>query len=379
LEVVSGEPYEGFDKEVISEKEANLRLSDAVWTAVSNSYLQVRLKPARDYLNRPTQADIPLMMSIFKTWVQQPEWMLLEGVHCESGEKQRIAVKTSKRGNDVFQRRMERNLGFLREFERIEFFKVGDVERNEAKTCMLWTTWTWDPNRTSLDDAWRSASKEWNLMATKIRKEYGKVSILVFSEAFPDEKGKAWGYPHFHAVLWFHEHEFNVFLNVETDNEGKIGFVYRIKERNELKDVAQWKAYVDIKALRTMDSVIDYCRKHEQGSFALTHNDGSVNKEALTNCTLQWFYHKRTYSVSREFRIQASEFIRHMRNSNWHQATLDGSDSFPVWKWENKGIRSLGELVKCGLNEAWTHDIKDPDVWDRLVRRDYHRESWSID
>jgi len=327
-------------------------------------------------LSRPTQADIPLMMSIYKAWVQQPEWMLLEGTHCESGEKQRIAVKTSKRGNDVFQRRMDRSLGFLKGFERTEFFKTEDVdELGTAKTRMLWVTNTWDPSRTSLDDAWRTVSPEWNLMITKLRKEYGRVSVLRFVEAFPDPNGEAYGYPHSHSVLWFHDHEFNVSLRWEKDKQGREGPVYRIayEQMEDLKETAQWKAFSDVKALRTMDAVVDYCRKHEQGSFVLERNDGSENTEALTNCTMQWFYHKRTYSVSREFRIQASEFIRHLRNSNWLQSRLDGGLAVSVWKWENKGIRSLGELVKCGLDEGWTHRIEDVDVWDRLVKRDYQR------
>ena len=369
-----------FGKEAQTELTGS-KLSDAIWTAVSNSFRQVRLNPARDYLSRPSQADIPLMTSIYRTWVQQPEWMLLEGTHCETEEKQRIAVKTSKRGNDVFERRMERNLDFLSTFERTEFFNVEDLEKlGRAKTRMLWTTWTWDPSRTSLDEAWRTSSKEWNLMVTKLRKEYGKVSILVFGEAFPDRNGSAFGYPHYHAVMWFHEHEFNVVLRWEKDKEGKEGPVYRIadEEKDALKDTAQWKAFSDIKALRTMDAVITYCRKREQGSFSLEHNDGSENTEALMNCTMQWFYHKRTYSVSRTFREKASEFIRHMRNSNWAQSRLDGG-SFPVWVWENKGIRSLPELVKCGLDEAWTHEISDPDVWEKLVKREYYQESWRVD
>ena len=337
----------------------------------------------RDFIPKPSQTDIPLMKDIYRYWANQDEWLLLEGTNFESGEKQRIAVKCSKRGNDVFNDRLEKRLGFLRLLEDQAFFNSKDVPienskaKTEVQTKMLWVTFTSDPSLKSLDEAWRSDSHDWNLMITKLRKRYGKISVLQFIEAFPDNQGLAYGYPHHHAVLFFHETKFNVFLHYDKDPKGE-GISYRIRESSEVKTTAQWDAFVDIKALRTMDSVIDYCRKHEEGSFVLDRNDGSVNNEALMNCTLGWFYHKRTFSVSQGFREALSDLIRHLRNSNrsgrFLQTCVDGSKAFPVVVWECLGVRSWLELEKVGLSDGWVLLIEDPDVWERLVRRDYFRE-----
>ena len=62
------------------------------------------------------------------------------------------------------------------------------------------------------------------------------------------------------------------------------------------------------------------------------------------------------------------------------QARLDGGTAFSVWSWESKGVRSWQELRKVGLDPHRDQfDIDDQDVFDRLVRRDYHRESWRVD
>jgi len=333
-------------------------------------------------LSRPTQVDIPLLNEIYHSWANQDEWLFLQGTHFQSGEKKRIAIKCSKRGNDVFSSRLEKRLGFLKLLEDVEFFQGEDCPTEDAisektvQTQMLWVTFTSDPSIHTLDEAWRCDSHDWNLMMTKLRKKYGKISVLQFIEAFPDNNGLAFGYPHHHAVLFFHDVKFNVFRHYDKDSKG-TGISYRIRESAEVKAVAQWDAFVDIKALRTMDAVIDYCRKHEQGSFVLDREDGSVNQEALMNCTMGWLYHKRTFSVSRQFRVKLSEFIRQMRNSNCKnrecQSRLDGGTPIAIWVWECLGVRSAAELNLVGLDGRWTHVIEDVDIWDRLVRREYCR------
>jgi hypothetical protein len=125
---------------------------------------------------------------------------------------------------------------------------------------------------------------------------------------------------------------------------------------------------------------VNYCRKYGQGTYDVVSESGEVNEEALLNCSMNWYYRKQSYSLSGGFHEALSDLIRLLQGSKQLQSRIDGSEAFSEWKWECLGIRSAEELNKCGLDPpGWTFEIEDPNVWEKLVRRDYYRESWEID
>jgi hypothetical protein len=315
------------------------------------------------------------------------------GTNRETGETVRVGVKCSKRGNDVFNRRIDKKLAFLERLKQkgFELFSGADFTVNKkVSTSLLWVTLTYDSKRCSLDEAWRNIEGEFNLWITNLRNRYGKIDVLKFVQAFPGKKqgrkGEAFALAHLHMVLLFKETKFSVFpeLTERKDGEDPKGketaYRYRIHEKEELADQGAWHSHIDVQALRTFKAVSNYCRKYAQGTYEVVNGEGDVNDEALLNCTMGWFYRKQSYSCSRSLRSELSDLIRSLQGSKaLLQSTLDGSPSFPVWTRESKGVRSWGELRTCGLDPPGESFDIDKDAFDKLVRRQYRRESWRVD
>lgn len=281
----------------------------------------------------PKQENVEFLASTFKMWVSSPEALLLQGTNFETGEVKRIGVKCSKRGNDVFNKRIDEKLSFLSQLRQdgIEFFEFADFTTEKAvKTQLLWVTLTWDPKLCSLDEAWKRCEADFNLWITNLRNKYGKICVLKFIQAFPDSKGKAYGFPHFHMVLLFKEAQFGVFPHLERDGQDKTVCRYRVSEKRELESQGNWHSFVDVQALRTFKAVSNYCRKYAQGTYNVVYEDGSSNNEALLNCAMAWYYRKQSYSLSGGFREEMHDLIKsHMQGSKLKQSRLDGRGS--VW------------------------------------------------
>jgi hypothetical protein len=394
LEVKTSQEFYRLPKQINSE----------VLSAISDYYGNIRLARIRDYLEHPGQSDVDFLTDVYLKWVTSPEALLLKGTHTETGEIKLLGVKCSKRGNDVYNKRLDQKLSFLGDLksEGFEFFGSADFTANKkVMSSALWVTLTFDSKLCSLDEAWMRIEKDWNSWITNLRNRYGQILALKFIQSFPGKKqgrrGAAFAYPHIHAVLLFKEAQFSVYPQLVEKNEvddqasKEVSLRYRIHEKEALSDQGKWHSNIDVQALRTFKAISNYCRKYGQGTYNVVNGESQVNDEALLNCALGFFYHKQCYSASRDLQGELADLIEHMQLSIEHmqlskssgpkfQAMLDGSGAFSVWSWEAKGVRSWGELRKCGLDPPGDQfDIEDPDVFQKLVRRDYHRESWSID
>jgi hypothetical protein len=380
------------EKEGYTEK----TLNSNVLSAISDCFGNIRLARIRDYLEQPKQSDVDFLMSIYQTWVTSPEALLLQGTHTETGEKRLIGVKCSKRGNDVFNKRLDKKLAFLGDLksEGYEFFDSADFTANKKIfSSALWVTLTFDSKICSLDDAWKRIEADWNVFMTNLRNRYGQICALKFIQAFPGlkkgKRGSAFAYPHIHAVLLFKEAKFSVYPQLVEKNDvddvkHEVSLRYRIHEKEDFVSQGKYHSNVDVQALRTFKSISNYCRKYGQGTYDVVNADGEVNQEALINCTMGFFYHKQSYSASRALQSELSDLIRHMRSSKSSnpkfQSRLDGGSAFSVWCWEAKGVRSWSELRKVGLDPPGDQfDFVDADVFQRLVRREYKRDSWGVD
>jgi len=389
------EPYEGYDNEVLSQSQKTV--NSEVLSAISDSFGNIRLAKIRDYLEHPKQSDVDFMQEVYLKWVSSPEALILKGTNTSTGEERMIGVKCSKRGNDVFNKRLDGKLSFLESLksEGFELFDSADFTLDKKVfSSALWVTLTFDSKLCSMDEAWKRIEDDWNSWITNLRNWYGQIMALKFIQAFPGKKqgkrGEAFAYPHIHAVLLFKEAKFSVYPQLVEKNEvdekvnHEVSLRYRINEKDELVSQGKYHSNVDVQALRTFKSISNYCRKYGQGTYNVINDDGEVNDEALINCTMGFFYHKQSYSASRALQGELSDLITQMRLSKSSnprfQARLDGSGSFSVWKWESKGVRSWSELRKVGLDPPGDQfEINDPDVFEKLVRRDYHRESWRVD
>lgn len=336
---------------------------NALWGCVLDEVSgKPRLGKARRYFGQLSRKDLPLLTDAFMYWSNLTEYLVMKGENVESGKIEYFAVKASKRGNDVFASRLDRSLGFLKGDEK--FFEPHDFETHSnksVKTRLLWNTLTYDSNRCSLDEAWENIGSEFNLWITNLRNKYGKIHYVAFPQAFPGLKGKAYGYPHFHVILLFEDHEFSVFRRMEKDREGKLGIVYRIEEKDELESQGKWHSFTDVKALSSMKAVWNYAKKH-------CYNAGfGDHEEAVLNNSIMWNYRKRSFCMSGEFRKKYAEFIKTLHNSKTFQETLEGK-AFPLMKFTLIGVFSASELGICENSGVWSFDL-ERDVVEKLLIR----------
>jgi len=323
-----------------------------------DDYGRPRLNMARSFFSHLKQKDVPYLIEGFQNWRDFDEALLLYGKNRVNGKEMWLGVKCSKRGNDVFSSRLDMKLGFLRQIEGIDLFTPDMFKPNKVVTSnLLWVTLTFNSALCSLERAWETYMSSWNLWITKLRKEYGKIDVLRFSEAFPGEGGKAFGYPHIHVVLLFKEAHFKVFPHMEEGKDGKLGMVYRIGERDEVKAHGNWHSFVDIKALSSGRALGGYLRKHTKN----THYGDTQG--ALVTQALLWLYRKQTFSMSSGFRKALLDLIKDMQGSNTLEAqkTLDG-EVLDDWIWSCHGVRSCFDV---GM---------DPGVWvQSLEEEKFHK------
>ena len=322
-----------------------------------------RLGSARKYFLPLVRGDIPLLKEAFRSWQGYDEYMLLRGEQFKTGKEMFLAVKCSKRGNDVFARRLDRRLGFLGRIRDVKLFDVKDFKPSKVvETNLLWVTLTYDSKRCSLDEAWNYCMDEFNVFITNLRNRYGRIDVLRFIQPFDDPKGEAYGYPHFHSVLLFREAKFRVFPHMEEDKEGAMALRFRIREKYELEAQGRWHSFVDVQALSSVRAVANYCRKYAQN---VCYGD---SEKAVLNSSVAWLYRKQTFSLSGGFRENYSEFIDtlHLSKGSMVQKMLDG-DGFPCWVWEFYGIRSAEDLG-IAEGDVWVKSLT-VDEFEKAVRR----------
>ena len=332
-----------------------------VWNKIVNDYGVPRLTRAREEFLPLTQEKIPFLLECFKYWRNYHEYMLLKSENVETGEKLYLAVKCSKRGNDVFARRLEDKLEFFGQFNNEKFFVPNDLLSNKPiKTRLLWVTLTYDSKRCSLHQAWENVMKEFNKWITRLRQKYGKIDVLRFIQPFPDPNGPAFGYPHLHAILLFEEASFHVLKIPRSDDVSR----YRIKEKHELEAVGKWHSFIDVQALDSLRTAIDYCKKYAQSACC-----GDSPKALLTSA-ICWLYRKQTYSLSSNFKQALNDLIRTMQISKsrygYSQSTLDGSEAYDVWKWTFCGLVSAHKLGIDG--SVWVKELT-LDEFDSILNK----------
>lgn len=318
-----------------------------------------RLRPAQHYfLPDLQQKAVPYLVEGFKAWRDYHEYLLIKGENRVNGQKMFLAVKCSKRGNDVFSNRLDHRLGWLRLLKDVKLFRPEDFKPNRlVKTNLLWVTLTYNSRLKTIDEAWKTVMNDYNLWITNLRNRYGKIDVLRFIEAFPDESGSAYGYPHLHIVLLFKESQFKVFPSMEKGKDGRLGMVYRIQEKYDVESQGKWHSFVDVKALSSGKALGSYVRKYCQK----THYGDSQG--ALVTQSLLWLYRKQTFSMSKGFRSRLLDLITALQGSKGCrvQKTLSGED-LPDWVWSCHGVRGF-EDVGC-----------DPRVWVQSLEEDkFHR------
>ena len=272
-----------------------------------------------------------------------------------------LALKCSKRGNDVYQRRIQTRFRWLnQEIPEKKFFNIKSFQVGRAvKTSLLWVTLTWDPKRGDRVFAWENLGKDFNRFISALRSKYGKIHYLRVWESYES------GFPHVHAVMLFQETEFNVFPHYDR-KEGKLTF--RISEKNQISEL--WHSHVDIQAISSLRNVFTYLKKHQEkiilglsgsvqeGSDPIGFNVENI--KGLRTLFLSWIFRKRSFSVSGHFREVLGDLISHLHNSNMERQVDLFGKVVPEWEFEFLGIFSGSELgIPSGI---WVKKLSEVEV-----------------
>jgi hypothetical protein len=230
---------------------------------MENSVKQISFYSLNDAILefRPLKQDQILdLIEAYRNWRDLDEYLLLLGRNRFTYELKHLGVRASKRGNDVYSYKLSKRLGFFNQLKGHLFFNHDSFKSGDpVYSNLLWVTLTYHSKRSNLNEAWLNCETEFNRWITNLRNRYGKIDVLKFKQAFPDPQGEAYGYPHFHVVLFFRDHKFKVFQQILEDDDGKLKLVYRIKEKNQLHTQGKWHSFIDVKAINSLSSVVNYC------------------------------------------------------------------------------------------------------------------------
>ena len=270
--------------------------------------------------------DLELLMDLYRYWRDQAEYGVIEKSWFNdqlSIEHEWKAIKLSKRGNDVYQYRVSKRLGWMNQIKNEVFFTDEDVANNKAFSQILFFTLTYDNKRCSRIEAWENVGKEYDNWIRGIRQKYGSVSVLRVWQTFQK------GYPHVHGVALFKDHRFKIsFKTYDEDNKP----IYRISEKEGFEN--GYHSFVDVCAVRTVRGALNYARRYLTRSV-----EGSASSEAPRHMAhggkmndldmaLMWLFRKRGYAISGDFKTALHDLISNLRNSDKKtlvQMALDGS------------------------------------------------------
>ncbi len=272
-------------------------------------------------------------------------------------EKEMIAVKSAKRGNDVYSRQVLSRFGMFEEL--LTDLNLVYFDRGKMRTQVLFITLTYDTKLRSQHQAWKTLSKFYNLFMSKMRRVFGSISSARTFESFEN------GYPHVHAVLLFNHFSFPV--REITNEKGRRVLVID----DDLKDCisAMWHSWVDVKGVGSVSESINYLKKYisKCANFDATDSKGI---KTLAQC---WAYRKRAYCLAGIFRQRMSDLISHMQNSNskTSQMTLE-NERLEENKWSCLGFVSI-EILQIEpfiWRLPLSGDLQDR-VYEALSEREY--------
>ena len=253
-------------------------------------------------------------------------------------EKETVAIKGAKRGNDVYAWRIWKRLKFLYTLKNRSFF---DPHGNVKSSNLLFVTLTYDVKLSTIREAWETIGEDFNRWIRNLRKKYGRVSYLRCWEASKR------GYPHVHLLMIFHDYTFRIDVRKSTNSK------YRIAEKEAFEK--SYHSFVDVQAIRKMREGINYVTKY------LLKSTSESQTQVLT-LALCWLFRKRSYAVSGDLYDVIQTSIGHRRLI---QTNLMGEEvSFNV-VWVFIGIFPA-EKLGITRNE-WRKTITDRHILSEIL------------
>ena len=237
-------------------------------------------------------------------------------------DRETIAVKCSKRGNDVYWWRVWKRIKKLYDLKAQTLF---DSHSSIKLSNVLFATLTYDVKQSSISNAWETEGEDFNTWIRNLRKKFGHISYFRSLEASKK------GYPHIHILMIFHDYEFKV-----AEIRGK----YRVLEKEEFEK--SWHSFVDVQAIRKFREGVRYVTKY----LTKTKNDSKTQVLTLALC---WLFRKRSFAISGDMQEVMEISINH---GQMIQTNLIGEEVTLNVVWVFIGIFSA-EKLGITHNEWW--------------------------
>lgn len=297
----------------------------------------------------------------YLAWVKQTEYLIMGLYDPILGYIEFKGVKASKRGNDVYAKRLRERFSEIMNLPDLHFFDYKD-RSGRHKTRAIFTTLEYNANNLTIGEAWERVGVDYNRLLANLRAKYGDISVVRVWESHKS------GYPHIHAIILFNESEFTAFHH---------NGAWRITEKRDIE--GYWPhGFSDIEALCSTRGGLHYIAKYLGKLHSAGIIDGDqglgpdqdstlstlVSRASLLTLSLLWLLRKRAYSISGNW----IDEIRALHNSKsdvdyWE---LVGVDLFgvaparPVLRWILLGFYS-GRL-KTGPRLRWSVGLSRPDM-----------------
>lgn len=229
---------------------------------------------------------IDVVRHAYLQWVNFDEFLLFE--HERTGE--RIFVKCSKRGNDVYRFRTKKRLNEIVKYLDALGLVYFDFSKRpfHVKSPLVFCTLTYSPDFIAKD--WVNVGVEFNKFMSRLKKRYPGIKVL--ARSFQAQSN---GSVHIHAVLYVDLLNYkNFFHGFRCKNRyGEI--TYRLD--NSVRDffASCWKhGFSDFQLCDSTSGSIRYLMKYIIKSEIFNSVD-----ETLTY-SLNWLFRKRSFSFSKD-------------------------------------------------------------------------------
>jgi len=268
----------------------------------------------------------------------------------ELEKSEKIAVKTIKRGNDKWKKKLKHKLFSLEDPIKLE------LSKHHSTSNILFVTFTIDPKLFSLNEAWQKINEYFNRGITNLRNKYGTLAYAKILEAH------ASGYPHIHALVWLKEKSFEM---TKWRNKSDRKLTWRVKNKKERKRIKScWKmGFVDIQVVYGQRGVSSYLEKmfnyiSKDTVKAVDQAKTKLNAELLDQLiselakqeqkiylglALSSLFNKHSFGLSHEF--LKTRLDTTMRNSNFFGSLLGSENANFLTIWEFVALVSEKELA----------------------------------
>lgn len=295
------------------QKLSDIELTDEFFQNSNGSYRWFDIRSAY----HSGYIDLDKVTELYRKWRDQNEYLWLDGFNSQKEYVKTLFVKASKRGNDVFKKRIKKVFGIFDHLEPIHFFTDEDPFKSSP---MLFVTLTVDPKKYSLDQAWKQIGEQLHLFETKLRNKYGSFVKLRAWESHES------GYPHVHLVYYLHKKQFLVFDRWTKNKNGKPQLTWRIPtvHRDQIKNMWSMGSIVDVQAVQDTLSAFNELSKYVTKTVFNKKGD-------LTNACLCLF-RKQQYWISKKDPFKArNTYCLKNDISDWKQQEKYFQDHLEKW------------------------------------------------